>query len=495
MASLAELCRLHTTLSRDEVGHLQRLVASWGLVADLCFSDLLLFAPMASRPGGLVVLGQIRPTTSQTLYRADRVGQVLPAAARPLVAEAWRDARIVDGVLRPATEEEPVEETAIPVCRRGKVLGVVTRDVGRHEVRQPGELERAYLGVFARLADMIAAGEFPFADDVGPSEQAPRVGDGVFLLDAAGRVAYASPNAMSALHRMGVHANAAGQLLGELGVDDGAVRRAFVLAAPVTEELEAGPEVTMLARCIPLLRNGQVTGGVVLVRDISEVRRRDRMLVSKDATIREIHHRVKNNLQTISSLLRLQVRRLASAEARAAVEESVRRIRAIALVHETLAHEAGDDVAFLEIVRPLARMVEEGLASPERPVRIRVEGDGGKLPAAVATPLAVVITELLQNTVEHAYPDDGDGSGAPAGRVVVELANDGARVTVRVVDDGAGLPPGFTLDRGAGLGLTIVRTLVDSELGGEIELRPGRPTGTVAEVRVPLGVVLPGAVP
>ena len=159
----------------------------------------------------------------------------------------------------------------------------------------------------------------------------------------------------------------------------------------------------------------------MLLRDISELRRRDRLLLSKDATIREIHHRVKNNLQTISSLLRLQGRRLSSPEAKAAIEESVRRIRSIALVHETLSHDAGDDVPFLEIVRPLVRMVEEGLISPDRPIRFKVVGDAGILPAAVATPLAVVLTELLQNVVDHAYPD-GPGDGAT---VIVVLENDG----------------------------------------------------------------------
>ena len=160
-----------------------------------------------------------------------------------------------------------------------------------------------------------------------------------------------------------------------------------------------------------------MTGGVLLVRDISELRRRDRLLLSKDATIREIHHRVKNNLQTISSLLRLQGRRLSSPEAKAAIDESVRRIRTIALVHETLSREAGDDVPFVEILRPLARMVEESLQSPDRPVRFRVQGDGGKLPAPMATPLAVVLTELLQNAVDHAFRGQ-----AGTGHVVVAVA-------------------------------------------------------------------------
>ena len=99
----------------------------------------------------------------------------------------------------------------------------------------------------------------------------------------------------------------------------------------------------------------------MMIRDVTDLRRRDRMLLSKDATIREIHHRVKNNLQTIASLLRLQGRRLSSPEAREALAESERRIRSIAIVHETLSRDAGDVVRFGEIVRPLVRVVEESV--------------------------------------------------------------------------------------------------------------------------------------
>jgi two-component sensor histidine kinase len=242
-------------------------------------------------------------------------------------------------------------------------------------------------------------------------------------------------------------------------------------------------------RCIPLLDHGKVTGGLVLLRDISELRRRDRLLMSKDATIREIHHRVKNNLQTISSLLRLQGRRLSSPEAKAAIEESVRRIRSIALVHETLSHETGEEVPFLEIVRPLVRMVEEGLVSPEEPLHFKVTGDAGTLPAPLATPLAVVLTEALQNVVDHAYPRERSSERGP-GQVLVELSNDGNELRVRVVDDGCGLPPGFSIDTSTGLGLSIVRTLVMTELGGSIEMYsadgPSERPGTAVDIRVPL---------
>jgi two-component sensor histidine kinase len=507
MASLAEFARAQTRLRHDEIDQLQRLVASWGLLADLCFADLLLFAIAdgepaddPGRPAELVVLGQMRPLTNQTLYRSDWVGTVVAAADRPLVSRCLALGEIIDGEVTSQALKERVRALCIPVRWKGRTIAVLNRE-SAPSVRHPGELERTYVEVFNRFARMIAAGEFPFADEEGLNEEAPRVGDGVILLDGQERVEYASPNAVSALHRIGVHANTEGMRLGELGLEETAVRTAFSLAVPGTEEIERATEVTVLLRCIPLLEHGHVSGAVVLLRDISELRRRDRLLLSKDATIREIHHRVKNNLQTISSLLRLQGRRLSSSEAKAAIEESVRRIRSIALVHEILSHEAGDDVPFVEIARPLVRMVEEGLLSPELPIEIKIVGDAGSLPATIATPLAVVLNELLQNVVDHAYPraDDRlpisrmpDRSGRAPGHVLLELDNDGAELRVRVLDDGIGLPEGFTPEASTGLGLSIVRTLVTTELAGSIELQQGTGEppwpGTTVELRVPIGV-------
>ena len=490
MASLAELARLHTDLRGPQLAHLQRLVASWGLLADFCFADLLLFAPrVADDAESFVVLGQIRPTTSQTLYRDDYVGEVFDEAERPLVARAYRLGEIIEGEATLSPLQERVRVLCIPVRWGGELVGVLTRESAPSVGRQSGELERTYVEIFNRFARMIVTGDFPFAAEDTESEEAPRVGDGVLVVDSHARIEYASPNAVSALHRMGLHANAEGLTMSELGFEESAVRTAFAIAAPVTEEVERGP-VTVLVRCIPLLEVTRVSGAVVLIRDISELRRRDRLLISKDATIREIHHRVKNNLQTISSLLRLQGRRLEAPEAKTAIEESVRRIRSIALVHETLSREAGDDVPFVEIVRPLVRMVEEGLASPDLPVRFQVIGDAGKLPAPVATPLAVVLTELLQNAVEHGYPE---GCGIDEGEVVVELANHGQTLVLQVTDDGVGIDDDFSVERSPGLGLSIVRTLVTSELEGSIEMYPGlgRPgrRGTVVHLRVPISPV------
>ncbi|HMK63981.1 MAG TPA: histidine kinase N-terminal domain-containing protein [Acidimicrobiales bacterium] len=506
----------YTFLDAAELDHLQRLMVSWGVLADLSFSDLLLLAPAErAGPGKLVVLGQTRPTTGATLLRLDLVGALEESAEWPWAAQALQSGHVVtrvEAVPVPApmrhagaeltavldTGEVPaVPETArfecVPVRFVDEPIAVMVRVGALQGRRRTGRLERVYRDLYQRLVAMMVTGDYPFAGEEFSTEDAPRVGDGLLVADAQGRFEFASPNAMSALHRMGVADAVEGSTLEELGVESEAVERTIDTGAPVIEEVERRPDVIVVLHCTPLLTEQVVTGVMVLMRDVTDLRRLDRLLLSKDAAIREVHHRVKNNLQTISSLLRLQARRLESGKGREALREAERRVRSIALVHEVLSREPGDEVPFDEIVASLVRMTEDSVVS-NRPVEIRVAGDLGEVPADVATPLAVALAELLQNAVEHAFGDGPAaavteehpaGSGAQrAGHVSMLLANDGYGLTIEVRDDGRGLPTGFEIEATNSLGLSIVRDLITSQLGGMITMRSNG--GTVVDIDIPL---------
>jgi len=499
MPTMAEIAETQARLDDDTIEHLGALISEWGMLADFSFADLLLYLPVRGESTtNWVIAAQVRAATGQTLHHLDLVGEKADDDERPLLAAALADGNIRKGEIHIPGLSDPASMTAIPVRLGDRIVAVLTRETSSVTSRRPGQLERTYLNIFDEFARMIAAGLFPFPGRVADASVAPRVGDGVVVLDANARVTYASPNAVSALHRVGIRANAVGQSLAELGFADTPVRNSFERKEPVVEELDGKHDVTLLVRSIPILRTvrneKEVTGGVLLLRDVSELRRRDRLILTKDATIREIHHRVKNNLQTISSLLRLQARRLESEEAKAALSDSVRRIRTIALVHETLSREPGEDVTFTEIVRPLLQLTQESLQSKDRPVAFAVRGDGGRLPATIATPLSVVILELLQNGVDHAFAGRTGG-----GKVQVQLSRDDDADTlhVRVIDDGRGVPADFDLAQANGLGLSIVRTLVTTELGGRIDMRratsaelvdagfDGAGSGTVIDLVVP----------
>ncbi|MGH9045086.1 MAG: sensor histidine kinase [Acidimicrobiales bacterium] len=483
-------------LAPEELAHLHRLMGSWSLLSDLSFSDLVLVVPTtrAARPP-VVVLGQIRPSNRATQLGEDLVGRS-PQEGEWSVAElALERADICTGELNGVAPGGPVAATAIPVRLGGRTIGVVVR-IGRYDPGASSFYERVYLDAFERLAVMVAESAFPFPEaDVG-TEEAPRVGDGVVVVDEEGRVQFASPNAMNALHRMGVYSLPEGRRFGELGVEESAVEWALETGHPVVEEVERRPDVIVLIHCIPLLSHRSVTGAVILLRDVSDIRRLDRLLLSKDAAIREVHHRVKNNLQTISSLLRLQARRLGSKVGREALAEAERRVRSIALVHEILAREPGDQVAFEDIVVSLVEMAEDSVVGPGE-VAITVEGDLGEVSADVATPLAVVMAELLQNAVEHAFATERRAlrssrserrQAMASGSVLVTLGQIGDTLTIEVRDNGVGLPRGFDIERTNSLGLSIVRDLVVSQLGGTIEMSRvekalGR--GTKVKISVP----------
>jgi two-component sensor histidine kinase len=476
----AELAQLHTDLSYAELGHLQRLLGSWSLLADLSFSDLLLLAPVAaSHPVGgephLVVLGQIRPSNRPTLVDEDLVGRSIPESDWTLTAKALRDGEVVRGKVHHPHLDELVPVENIPVRFGDSVIAVMLRVSLAPSRGRSRSYERTYVEVFKRFATMVAESAFPFPDEDVGTEESPRVGDGVVVVDGEGRVEFASPNAINAFHRMGAYPPPEGRLFSELGIEESAVEWALAAARPVVEEVERRPDVIVLIHCIPLLSGGKSDGAVILMRDVTDVRRLDRLLLSKDAAIREVHHRVKNNLQTISSLLALQARRVDSGVGRAVLREAERRVRSIALVHEILSRDPGDQVPFDEIVGSLVRMAEDSVVS-SIPVTITVNGNLGDVGADVATSLAVALAEILQNAVGHAFePPLGDGA---AGHVNVTLRNDGTNLSISVEDDGSGLPERFDVEHTSSLGLSIVRDLVEGQLSGSITMTSPLADGT-----------------
>lgn len=475
MASLGDIARDRTDLSESAIAHLQSLVSEWTLLADLGFADLVLWLPTWNE-AGFVAASQVRPTTGPTRIPDDIVGQFSPKGRSPIIDRAAATRKpVIDR--RDDRPRVPRGDEAFPVMQDGQLVAVIERH-SSVEARADGALERMYLDAFDALADMVRAGTFPIGEGMSLTDSPPRVGDGCFRIDASGIVAYASPNAQSACHRLGLQQEITGQHLAKtltrLTQKTGAANDALVAVA--SGKVAGGAEVehrsaVVTLRSVPLYRNGEPDGAVVLLRDVSDLRRREKALLTKDATIREIHHRVKNNLQTVASLLRLQARRSSSEEVRLELEEAVRRVGAIAVVHESLAHEPGALVDFDEVIDRIISLTRD-MASGEG--TIQRQGSVGTLEAERATPLAMSLAELIGNAVEH-----GLGGRDSAGTVTV-TADRGARIVIRVDDDG----PGPTTEP-EGLGLSIVRSLVNGELRGQLAVEAGPRGGTRATIDIP----------
>ncbi|TCJ31173.1 sensor histidine kinase [Nocardioides jejuensis] len=495
MPTLDEIARAHTDLDTDELAWLHLLIADWQIVADLSFADLVLWLP--DREGrGFWAGAQQRPTTGPTALLDDVAGTFVPTGRRKLLDTAYETGRLTrEGGDPEWVYDVPVRVETIPVRQGDRVLAVIARNTNLLGVRTPSHLELTYTQTASELTRMITRGAFPVPGQRSDHADTPRVGDGFIRLDTGGRVSYASPNALSVYRRLGHAGDLVGQQLAELTrslvpprdrPDEETL--SAVLGGLVARDTEVASEgVALILRSLPLKPEGVAVGGVILVRDVTDLRRRDRELVTKDATIREIHHRVKNNLQTVAALLRLQARRMGNDDARLALEEAVRRVGSIALVHETLSHTDEEHVAFDEIADRLGRMVAD-VGGIGHAVAVRREGSFGVLNSDIATPLAMVLTELLQNAVEHGYRQLAVPETDRVGRIGIQARRLVGRLHVIVEDDGVGLPEGFDPDQSTSLGLSIVRTLVESELDGQLTMGAAHATatGTRVEIDVPV---------
>jgi two-component system, sensor histidine kinase PdtaS len=483
--SLNDLVRAHTDLGDEDIEWLHLLLADWQIIADLSFADLVLWLP--DREGiGFWAGAQMRPTTGPTAYVDDLVGAFIPTGRRPLLDSAFERQRVAREGDPEWRDDIPVRVEAIPVRRGDRILAVIARNTNLLGVRTPSRLELSYLQTATDLTQMISNGFFPFPGQRSDHADSPRVGDGFVRIDEAGRVSYASPNALSVYRRLGLTGDLTGLHLAEVTRELVPPKRrpdeetlSAVLGGRRPLDTETGSDdVMLILRSIPLRPTGSHIGALVLLRDVTDLRNRDRELVTKEATIREIHHRVKNNLQTVAALLRLQARRIDSEEGRLALEEAVRRVGSIAIVHETLSQAFDEFVDFDDVADRLRVMVAE-VGSHEGEVSSARNGSFGTLPADTATPLAMVLTEVLQNAVEHAFGDQ-------PGTIVLTAQQLVGRLHVTVEDDGKGLPEGFDLDTSTSLGLSIVRTLVESELDGMLEMGAGVGGGTRVSLDLPV---------
>lgn len=488
MSTLGDLLAEHTILPGNAVDHLHAVVGEWQLLADLSFADFLMWVQRDD--GTLVCVAQVRPNTAPTVLLADAVGTLAEAGDVPIVAAAFQCGAIGHATVEGERGAPGLNVEAVPVRHGTLVVAVLTHQTSLAP-RQASPLEAAYIDCAGDLLNMLSEGTFPNVGDLAMSRSSPRVGDGFIRLDEAGVVTFASPNAISAYHRMGSSAELEGHNLVSVTrplISDpfevqeltNHVRDSLAGGSSMRMEVDAGG-ATVLLRTLPLGLHGVGLGAAVLIRDVTEVKRRDRALLSKDATIREIHHRVKNNLQTVAALLRLQARRTSNPEGREALLESVRRVSSIALVHDALSMSVDEEVNLDEVIDRILPIMND-VATVDSPIRINRRGDLGVLDADRATALVMVITELVQNAIEHAFD-----TAVPQGCVTIRAQRSARWLDVVVHDDGRGLPDGFSLEKSDRLGLQIVRTLVSAELDGSLGMHTAEAGGTDVILRVPIG--------
>lgn len=472
---LYERCR---KLTEEDIAFLKTVESQLPIVADVSRADILLYGGLEADRA--IVLAHARPHSISHIYPRLLIGQEVDRAREPLIIRALENGRLQQGAQRLIADGAPIMKQVFPLRRPGRKQVIaafsVETNLLEHERhrrrRQPFQRALLQLQFMAQRAQVVGATDMsPFGEH-----------DGIIVADRHRVICYASGIATNLYRRIGYPGGLLGRHLGDLETEDDELARAALRQFRCLEREEEAGGRYWVKKAIPLLDlppprflswiswwgDAQAPSHVLLmVRDSTESRRREQELRVKTAMIQEVHHRVKNNLQTIAALLRMQARRMDSKVARLAVEEAVARILSVAVIHEFLSHQDSRIINIKDVSNRIITLMRQEMLGPDNKIWLELEGPPIYLPARQATACALVINELLQNAVEHGFKD---GS---VGHVRLTLQDEGDSVIVRVRDDGSGLPDDFSIDTADSLGLQIVQTLVKEDLRGTIEMRNG----------------------
>jgi two-component system, sensor histidine kinase PdtaS len=469
-------------MNEAEQSWIRQLVADWQSIADMAFADLVLWVP---NRGKLHASAHARPSTAPTLFYRDITDSSPRYDWVDVIDSAWSTGKPVLPVETAEIEGLNSRIGAYPVFgpSSDKPIAVISKHTNLSHPRYTNRMQLNFNECAAQLLEMVSVGEFPIPEaGTAAKRGAPRPNDGFIRLDKAGRITFASPNALSVFNRAGIAGELEGRLLAEtvttlqssLVQIDEALPLVLTGKGAWRTDIEL-PNLTIAARSIPLTKAGERTGAIVLCRDVTELRVREQELITKDVTIREIHHRVKNNLQTVASLLRLQSRQSTSQEVKDSLSQAMRRVSAIAVVHDVLSEGIDQEVTFDQIFKRILLLIPD-IAGYHTTVKTAFLGSFGELAASRSTPLALVLTEVVANAVEHGLADK-------PGTISVIAERERNNLRIEVVDDGAGLPEGKV---GTGLGTQIIRTLVEGELRGKINWTSPIRGGTKVVIEIPV---------
>ena len=467
MEDIMTLCRTQTKLTAMQQELLKRVLVVFPFLADLAHARVRLYLLRRDQKT-FVIAAEAWPHTVYLTPEAPTVGTVVPMMEEPLLCRVMQTGHFAQGK-REWNYGSMLDMMAEPVYDGALLLGIVCFETTS---------ENRALEGYRRLLDAARLLLRHARKHLDPAMYEPlSASDGIIITDQYNRITFATTAATRIFRVLGV-GNLVGGHLFDRKITQHVKKETQVTSRPWEREVEIGTLV-LLERDLKIMEGGQMLCRIIIISDLTELREKDRELKVQSAVIQEIHHRVKNNLQTIASLLRLQARRSKSPDVKAALKESVDRILSIAVVHEFLSEQGHATIDVKEIAEQIFSLVAMNMVGKDFHLETHCEGATLVLPSSYASSLGLVINELVLNATEHGF------AGRHAGTITLKEQEDAASYTLVFTDDGCGLPEDFDPVHARSLGVSIMRTLVEGDLGGTIHYDAAPGGGTRVTIVFP----------
>ena len=467
MNELINICTKNTRLSKAQIEYLDKISLLFPFIADISYSQVTMY--VRDRVKSLIIVAQAKPHTSFFQYKPNSIGSMAKGSEEPLIWRTFRFAKHIQGKREWAVGLLLDMYTFPLYDSNGEMVAVICFETNYEEIGIDG-----YNHLLETVFSLISTVQLP----IDKNKFRPLLAsDGIIVVNENGKIAFANTAAASIYKVLGV-GNIIGHHIFDREITRHITKKTTISNLPYEMEIEVG-EIVLVQRLITIPKNKKEIK-IIVVSDVTEIKKKEKQLLIKATVIQEIHHRVKNNLQTIASLLRLQARRSTSLEVKAALEESINRILSISVVHEFLSQQGEDFIDVAEVAKNILDLVVNNMLDPGFNLTTKFSSEKVILPSEKACSLALVINELILNSLEHGFAGNKDGT------IGIEIVIRADHYLITIYDNGHGLPPEFDLQRSKSLGLQIVRTLVQEDLGGTINFKSD--IGTYAVINIPIDI-------
>ena len=458
---IEKICKIHTDLLPEDIHQIKEVADSLDLIADLMQADVFIDCPTWDRDKAVVV-AHARPKNGKSLYHGTVVGEFAIRKNEPAALRTLDVGLSTVDLMATTQENRDVRQNVSPIKNsQGKVVAclIAETDVSadRKNLRKVSMLSKAT----NRLSQELVSSR--------SNNQAlhDHLTDGVLIFSPESIAVFVNPMAKKIYKKLGYMNKLEGMSFSNLALEDVQFEDILEKKQITSEGVKFSNRVLNLKYA---LMSGQdhepAMGAVMLINDVTDARAAEKERILKSVAIKEIHHRVKNNLQTIASLLRLQSRRIEGDCAKRAFSKSISRVLSIAATHEILAQNGMDDVELIEMFKRIMHSMAELNSDRDCKVKISIEGDSIKIDSAMATSIALVVNELVQNCLKYAF------KGRSTGHIRVEVARGHVYSNIAIIDDGTGYDI-HQKESATSLGRRIVQRIVEERLGGSIVVESG----------------------
>ncbi|TCS77510.1 sensor histidine kinase [Pectinatus cerevisiiphilus] len=466
--NLLELCRTNTNLTAMQINLLQRIKITLPFIADLVMANIGVYVP-TKQQNEFLIIDYIKPHTAYTPFQHSEMGRLRKIQEEPLIKYTMETGKSMSGK-REWSWGKFVEMHTEAILDS---LGIVA--VASFEMQPDVAKTEGYSCLYRTACSLLT---YSHKNLDAYMFRPLTSSDGIIISDKNNRIVFANTAAVRIYNILGV-INLIGCHLFDQQLSRRITKETITSDKPYERELTSD-SITIVRRDIPIKIGGNLLYRIIIVSDVTEVRKKDKEILIKSAVIQEIHHRVKNNLQTIASLLRLQARRSQSPEVKAALKESVNRILSISVVHEFLSQQQDEIIDVTKVTKNILNLISQNMLPPEFKLTTKFSGGTVILPSQQASNLALIVNELILNSLEHAFENAHEGT------IGLAITKTQDKYVLDLYDDGPGLPEGFEKRRSHSLGLQIVRTLIEDDMNGKFELYNNN--GTHARITIPQNI-------